>query len=248
MAKTTVALRNCLLAVVLMVGAVAQAAAFTFTPMSVSISPSGSQSVVTFRVTNDSAQQTAVSIKVMTRQIDEQGVETNLAADKDFLVFPARVVLKPNSFQSIKIQYRGSQAISTELAYRVIAEQLPVDFSKSEASGVNILLRYVAALYVTPKNTEPRIAFLSAIGVSKDGGRGLSVTIKNEGNKHALLFNPLLRIRPNSGSPYTDLSGDPVKEIEGQNILALSTRSFFVPWESAVLGAAYEGAFSAELE
>lgn len=246
--RTARVVRTCLLAAVFIAMAVAQATAFTFTPMSVSISPSGAQSVVTFRVTNDSDQQTAVALKVMTRTIDEKGVETNVAADKDFLVFPSRVVLKPNSFQSVKVQYRGNQAINTEASYRVIAEQLPVDFSKSESSGVNILLRYVAALYVMPKGAEANVSFQTARGIEQEGKRGIAVTIKNEGTRHALLFNPLIRIQQSSGSPSSELSGDLLQGIEGQNILSKSSRTFFVPWDSAVIGAAYEGAFSAEIE
>jgi len=30
--------------------------------------------------------------------------------------------------------------------------------------------------------------------------------------------------------------------------VALSERTFFVPWEAAVMGATYEGAFNAEIE
>ena len=108
--------------------------AFSFSPMTVSISPSGAAAVMTYKVTNESDQQTAVSIKVTTRVIDSSGKETNEPADKLFLVFPARVVLKANSSQNVKVQYRGPANISSEQAYRVIAEQLPVDFSKSTSS------------------------------------------------------------------------------------------------------------------
>jgi len=219
---------------------------FSFSPMTVSITPSGSGAVMTYRVTNESDQQTAVSIKVTTRVIDEAGKETNEPADKSFLVFPSRVVLKPNSSQNIKVQYRGTPALTSELAYRVIAEQLPVDFSKSTSSGVSILLTYVAALYVTPKDTVPKLVLLKAIGVQKDGKQGVDVTVKNEGTRHALISNPMIKLR--QGISSLEFTGDAAAGIDGQNILALSERTFFLPWEAAVTGATYEGAFDAEIE
>jgi fimbrial chaperone protein len=127
--------RSILLALLFIAVTLANVTAFSFSPMTVSIPPSGSASVMTYKVTNESNQQTAVSIKVTTRVIDSSGKETNEPADKLFLVFPARVVLKPNSSQNVKVQYRGPANITSEQAYRVIAEQLPVDFSKSTSSA-----------------------------------------------------------------------------------------------------------------
>ena len=220
---------------------------FSFSPMTVSITPSGSGAVITYRVSNESDQQTAVSIKVATRVIDPSGKETMEPADKVFLVFPSRVVLKPNSSQNIKVQYRGNPAITSEAAYRIIAEQLPVDFTKSTTSGVSILLTYVAALYVTPKNAAPKLLLSQAIGAQKDGVQGIEVTVKNEGTRHALISNPIIRIQRGEASSL-EFSGEAAGGIDGQNILALSERKIFLPWDAAVTGVSYEGAFDAEIE
>ncbi len=216
--------------------------------MTVTISPSGPQSIMTYKVTNDSTQQIAVAIKALTRTIDETGKETNEPADSQFLIFPSRVVLQPGASQNVKLQYKGVTTISRESAYRVVAEQLPIDFTKSTSSGVNIMLRYVAALYVAPAKVNVKLVLATAVGAVKNGKNGIEITLKNEGNRHALLYNTLIRITQSSGSPPLEISGEPLSEIEGQNILALSTRKFFVPWEPAVMGATYEGAFSAEFE
>ena len=240
--------RSFVLKLVFLAIAVMSSAAFSFSPMTVSIGSSGSTAVMTYKVTNDSDQQTAVSIKVTTRVIDETGKETNAPVDKEFLVFPARVVLKPRSSQNVKVQYRGNPAITSEVAYRVFAEQLPVDFSKSTSSGVSILLTYVAALYVTPKNAAAKLVIDKAIGSQKDGRQGLEVTLKNDGTKHALISNPVIKINQGAGVPALEFAGEAASEIDGKNILAKSTRMFFVPWEAAITGAAYEGAFDAELD
>ena len=222
---------------------------FSFTPMTTTIRPSGSEAIMTFKVTNESDQQIAVAVRVATRFIATDGTEKNEPVDgKTFLVFPARIVLKPNSSQSVKVQYRGSPSLQSEAAYRVIAEQLPVDFSKSNTSGVNILLTYVAALYVSPKNVEAKLVMSAAAGTEKNGARGLMVTVKNVGTRHALLSNPTLSVKAGSSAAAQEISGEALSAIDGQNILAQSERTFFVPWDAAAAGTAYEGSFDAEIE
>jgi len=240
--------RSLLLSAFFLIIIVMSTQAFSFSPMTVSIGTAGTTAVMTYKVTNESDQQTAVSIKVTTRSIDAGGKETNEPADKLFLVFPSRVVLKPNSSQSVKVQYRGNPAITSEAAYRVIAEQLPVDFSKSTSSGVSILLTYVAALYVTPKNTAPKLVLMQATGIQKDGKQGIEVTVKNEGTKHALIANPMIRITQGFGLSPLEFTGTSASAIDGQNILAMSVRTFFMPWDAAMTGATYEGAIDAEIE
>ena len=238
--------RSIILTLLFITVALANVVGFSFSPMTVSISPSGSAAVMTYKVTNESNQQTAVSIKVTTRAIDPNGKETNEPADKVFLVFPARVVLKPNSSQNVKVQYRGPASIASEQAYRVIAEQLPVDFTKSASSGVSILLTYVAALYVTPKNAAPKLVVAKAEGIQKDGIQGLEVTVKNVGTGHALISNPIINI-DNNGSVVA-LAGEAMQALDGQNILAVSERVVFVPWTAAILGSTYTGSITAELD
>jgi len=248
MVKSSDFRRSLALKVFFFVIIVVSAGAFSFSPMTVSIGSSGASAVMTYKVTNDSDQQTAVSIKVTTRTIDEAGKETNSPADKEFLVFPARVVLKPRSSQNVKVQYRGNPAISSEVAYRVFAEQLPVDFSKSQSSGVSILLTYVAALYVSPKNAAAKLVIDRAIGSQKDGKQGIDITVKNDGTQHALISNPVIRISQGAGLSALEFTGDSASAIDGQNILAKSARTFFVPWEAAVNGVVYEGTFDAEID
>ena len=96
------------LALLLAAGVAASASAFSFVPMSASLSPSGAQSVMSFKVTNDTPQAIAVVIKVMTRSIDIEGKESNQPVGSEFIVFPTRVVVQPNSFQTIKVQYKGA--------------------------------------------------------------------------------------------------------------------------------------------
>jgi len=221
--------------------------AFTFMPMSISISPSGAQSIASFRLTNDAAQQIAISIKAMTRQIDENGNETNTPADSDFTIFPTRVVVQPNSFQNIKVQYKGSPKLAKEIAYRIIAEQVPIDFSQPQSSGVKVLFRYIAALYVAPANIKDMLAVTKVEYAEQDGKKGFMVTLTNSGTRHALINDPVLKITGGPSGSIT-LSDDQMKALQGQNLLAGNVRHFFIPYDNASQNANYSGSLSATIE
>jgi fimbrial chaperone protein len=240
--------KRLLILALIIIGAAASVGAFSFVPMSASITPSGSGSVLSFKVTNDSPQSIAVVISVMTRAIDVDGKETNEAVGKDFTIFPTRVVVQPNSFQTVKVQYKGLAALPRETCYRVIAEQVPIDFSKQETSGVKVLFRYIAALYVSPAKVTPNIVLDSAVGTEQDGVKGLKVVIKNSGTRHALMSNAVLKIQDSANALPATITGDQTQSFEGQNMLPASSRSFFVPWDLAVNGKSYIGNFDAELE
>jgi fimbrial chaperone protein len=221
--------------------------AFTFMPMSVSISPSGAQSVASFRLTNDSAQQIAILIKATTRSIDENGNETNEPADKDFTIFPTKVVIQPNSFQNIKVQYKGTTKLTKEVAYRIIAEQVPIDFAQPQSSGVKVLFRYIAALYVAPPNVKEMLSVSKVEYAEQDGKKGFWVTLTNSGTRHALINDPVLKI---SGGPSgsVTLTEDQVKALQGQNLLPGNVRRFFIPYDGASPNVSYSGTLSATIE
>ncbi len=221
--------------------------AFTFMPMSITISPSGAQSIATFRLTNDGGQQIAISIKAMTRTIDQNGVESNEPADSNFTIFPMRIVVQPNSFQNIKVQYKGSARLSKEMAYRVIAEQVPIDFSQQQTSGVKVLFRYIAALYVAPPNVNYKLTITKAVYAEQDGKKGFLVTIVNSGTRHALINDPIIKLT-GTGIANITLKDDEVKALQGQNILADSTRLFFFPSDKATQGVNYVGSLTATIE
>lgn len=224
----------------------AQAWAFSFAPMSTTIGSSGAEAVMTYTVFNDSDRKIAVSIKAMNRSIDAQGGETTTPANSSFLIFPSRVVLNPMTSQAVKVQYRGPGALQSEAAYRIVAEQLPIDFAKSDGSSVSILLTYVAALYVSPRDALADVILVSAVGVEKENQRGIMITLKNKGTRHAMIANPVVRI--GQGLAAREFSGETTSAINGQNILAGGERVFFMPWEAATTGSVYEGTFRAEIE
>lgn len=178
-----------------------------------------------FYVENNTDEPAAVQVSAETWTMDSAGVETNASAEQDFVIFPAQVVLKPHESRAVRVQYVGTPA-AQEKAYRLIAEQLPVDLEKTPQAGsaVKFMLKFKAALYVTPPEARSQLSVFA----EEMADRKLRLTIKNSGQAHTLLRAPVVTLTMDNGTS-APLSGDALKPIEGENIHAGATRVFDVP-------------------
>lgn len=234
------------LALAMLLAATYQVAALSVTPMSVELTESGAGSTASFRIENDGEAPIAVLVSVMTRSVDPDGRERNGPVGNDFLVVPARMVLEPKTARIVKVQWRGQAALTVERAYRVLVEQVPVSFAESGGSGIRILFRYIAALYVVPPGAAGRVSLVSIVPAVHEGQPGLLVTLRNDGTKHFITSNPRLLVR--GGSQEIELSGESLTGLNGLNMLARSSREVFIPWAGARTGISYEGVFSSDRE
>ena len=110
------------------------ASAFRFIPFIAEFEPSGSGANRTYTVENTSDNRIAVEISVYKRGMNLDGTDRLQDADDDFIVYPTQVVLEPNRKQAIRVQFIGEPAPDRELAYRIVAEQLPVELDIEPAS------------------------------------------------------------------------------------------------------------------
>lgn len=224
--------RLCLWAAVITLTAV-RAGAFSFEPMSVTFEPKGANAVKTYRLRNDSEiGSIAIKVSVTTRVVDANGVETNQDASADFTIFPTRFILETGATRALKVQYKGADPGRTEKAYRIIAEQVPADFSAQKSSGISVLIKYVGAVYIRGSNAAPTdIKAISAIGTEKDGKRGVSVTLRNDGGTHAIMTETKLELTAPDGKLLW-LEGETANPLNGINMLAGNTRIVFIPTDA----------------
>jgi len=225
-----------ILSIALIMGAIGvSASAFTFEPISRSFSPSGTNATQSFICTNTDNHDIAVKVSMVTRTMDEHGHETYSPASADFVVFPSQIVLKPNSSQVIRVQWRGPATLAVEQNFRIIAQQLPVDFGQSVEQGgnIHILFQYLGSIYVTPADAKPDVVVQSTkAGVDSHGKQGLLLTLRNNGTAHALLNELTLMVSGKAADGNeVKLSFGPAElgGINGENMLARSTRTFFLP-------------------
>ncbi len=211
--------------------------AIKFRPMNGYLAPSGKKATTSFSVINQSNKDhAAVQITIADRIIDEYGKETAVENTTDFMVYPSQIILKPGETQTVRVSWTGRPDIEQEQAYRIIAEQLPIDLQERESDGkgaIKIMMRFVAGLYVTPKNARPEIELLSVEG---DDEKRLHLVFSNKGSRHEYLRNLSLKLTSynDDGSLDSDnsvsLSAEELPKVAGENMLSGLTRQFTIPW------------------
>lgn len=204
--------------------------AFGLKPLFATLTPTGKNAEHVFRVTNTADKPIAVQFNMTTREQKNDGREVQTAADDAFMIYPPQAVILPNKTQKVRVQWLGEQNPSKELAYRFVAEQVPVNLSKEKSTGVQMVMTVVGSVYIEPKGTAPKLS----ISNLQQSGNKLNFSVQNSGTKHALLNN--LKIDLSNQQQTVQLSGVQVAEVEGKNILAGSQRDFSIayPMDSTI--------------
>ena len=217
------------------------AAGFKLVPIEANFRPSGAEAVQSFRVENPDAETVAIQISIAQRTMDAGGADQLVPDEASFVVVPQQILLKPQQVQSIRVQYVGSSELRSEMAYRLVAEQIPLDAQTQEAGGkLRLLVRYVASLYVAPTGARSDLAVETVQpATAADGSPRLAVTVINRGNAHQILVEPTLLLRGAVGAPIETRP----PELSSQNFLAGSRRQFLI----AVPAGLGEGPFAAEI-
>ncbi|MDS1345782.1 fimbrial biogenesis chaperone [Planktothrix agardhii] len=215
---------------------ISPALAFKLDPISRVFEPAGAGATQSYEVINDSAEQIAVELSMAERKISLEGQETTESADDDFLVYPSQIVLPPQGVQSVRVTWLGNPNPEKELAYRIIAEQLPINLNNPEESqaettsgAVKVMFRYMGSVYIRPKNAESKVV-LNGITHEKgtDGNDRLVITFDNQGTRRAVLSELNLNLT-SQGSQLT-LKPEQLEGVNNGVILAGNQRRFSMPW------------------
>lgn len=209
------------------------ASALRFSPFRAKFEPSGAESNQLFQVENNTAVPTAVQIRIADRQIDVDGGETMRDNEKDFAIYPAQMILPPQSTRSVRVQWVGDPNLKEERAYRIVAEQLPVNLSKEKpkSSSVRVLVSYHGALFVTPPGLSQNVT-LDFFGITQEPEqrRMLELVLHNRGTQHALLRDLKLSIKDDRGNVVVLADETTLKGMTGETILAKQRRRFLLRW------------------
>ncbi len=213
--------------------------ALELTPIEMTLEPEGRRSQGTFQVVNTQAHTVAVQVRIYSRLQDLDGNETRVLSN-DFSFFPPQLRLEPKQARALKVTWRGAKSFDTEKAYRMIVEQLPVDFKKKQQRaepGLNLqfLMKFVASVYVAPPLARPQIRVASSAVTTTTGGAfTLEVVLHNEGRRHLVLRNARLTEKgPLGTSQKLDLPDSTFAALQGQNLLAGQKRRFVLPLSTA---------------
>ena len=213
------------------------ASAYKLEPISRVFTPSGSSSSQTFELTNSGSERVAVMMSFTTLELDADHNESNRPADDDFLVYPAQILLPPNGRQTVRVTWLGTPNPASELAYRIIAQQVPIELLDKTApptptGQMKVLVTYRGSIYIRPAAAAPKIVLDSAEVTEEAGHEALVVTLRNAGSAVGLLKNCSVRIETKSAAfdvPVANMSA-----IVNTRILARHTRRYRLPWPSTL--------------
>lgn len=220
-------------------------AAFEFSPIISNLAPSGPGASASFTVSNPGDTKIPVQVTVVAREPDEQGKETYAeteAVSEMFRIFPAQLVLNAKETRTIRLTYIGSPKIKSEMAFRVIAEELPVDVSdpkkvyKKAVANVTIAIKYIGSVYVTPSGAKSQIQIDAqpveqpAPQAGQSASKNLVITVTNSGTAHQIVRTPTLKLRSMVDNSEVVLRGDDLKTLSNLNVLAGKTRKFTLDW------------------
>lgn len=203
---------------------------FRLSPMNSTFLIDKSEKAKIFRISNDSDEKIAVQVTLAKRIMDEAGKETTPEVE-DFLVFPSQIILPPKSKRSVKVQWLNKFPVKGEHAYRIIAEQLPIELSKekqkNQKGNLKILLKYVGALYVSNTSFSPKINVESSKVVAIAKKNMLELLIHNQGNAHQVLKDVTIVVK--QGKQKISLSTEQeLTGLMGENVLAGQKRRFTI--------------------
>jgi fimbrial chaperone protein len=205
--------------------------AFELRPMTQTFEPSGRAVNGTFEVHNDLDEEVAVTMTIKSRTVDAKGVET-LKDTKDFSVFPTETMLKGKSVQVVRVKWLGASALPSERSYRIIAEEVQLKQPKTQSadqSGIKLVLRYGGTIYVAAPQFRADVVVASAKEIAGDKGAVLELDLENRGGRHAIIDKPSLSVKV-GGTTRRLSAAELEKALNGENILAGSTRRIRLPW------------------
>lgn len=209
--------------ILLVLGLQFKAQAFRLEPMVANFTPAGEGATRIFRVENEGKEKIAVKIEAFTRSIDDKGKETTVPT-KDFKIYPDQMSLNGSDSRAVRIVYLGPKDMEQEVAYRIVATQLPVSFKEDKKqTGIKFLFQFVASVYVTNENYYPKIEIEPLKRLDKDT---LRLSVVNKGQRHVVLKNVKVELKDNAGKPV--VLSDIVKTWDGENVLSGRRRVFKV--------------------
>lgn len=227
-------------------------ATYQVTPSTLNLDPIGSGANDSFQVISTGDEPVAVEIHVTGRQVDIDGNEVQPRAEDDFIVYPPQILLQPGESQTVRISWLGEPNPESELAYRIITEQLPIQLSQQAANAtsatiaITALFRYVTSVYITPDTAEPNVILESASHQNENGQDQLVLQFHNQGTAHQLLTDLTLTL--NSGGQTVKLSPEQLEGVNGQNVLAQHQRRFVIPWPSGLPVGSVSAEFTIQTE
>jgi len=226
---------------------------FTFAPVIAELAPSGPKSSGAFTLRNQTEERTPVMISIVHRDPASDGKEEYKETpdiDDMFQIYPSQLILGPNDLRTVRISWIGNPNLKSELAFRMIAEELPFSMESEAKSNkkvqaeIKIATRYIGSLYVTPPDAAPALEMIAKPidPALKIENAKLQLEITNTGTRHIMLNGIKIKVSAASGAAI-EISEEDHKPIRGENLLAGKMRRFYIKGPSQLPAGPYKVTF-----
>ena len=192
----------------------------------------GRNRVVEFTLRNSANEHVAMKAGVFYRNPNERGEEGEHRPVKGdlFEVVKPNIILYPKGdkkgrdVKKFRIYYTGNTKLAKEQAYRVIAQQVPVDLNRNKKTQnkMKFLAKFVGALYITPPKAKPD---LKVKNVKRSGNR-VYFDVVNNGTRRDFIEDLKINFEGRDKNGKTVFSKRELKDIYHHTILAGKKRKF----------------------
>ena len=195
--------RRAILLLLFLAVALSGVAAYQLSPLNVTYDPTGAGSAKVYTIVNDSDSPIAIEVRAEQRIIDIDGNEVNQDGSAFFQIQPNRMIIRPDSTQLVRVQYRGPRTVPQELSFRIISEQIAMPRGANAADSgqmISFLFVYSTSAYIAPS------VIIESVtpSVSVNGEGKLEVVLENTGSVHQMLNGLSIVLTGDNGASYKD--------------------------------------------
>jgi len=201
-------------------------AAFTIEPAVITFQANQGEKTVFVELVHTGGDPAAIQLSVFERTLDINGVfnRSEMPKSNDFVVHPSQVILYPKERANVQIQYKGKGKITTEKAYVLYSQEVPINVAKDDEGGnisVKMLTNYYTVISLDV-GKPGRLIFVSSKAI---GGGKIEVLAENKGLGRVKMDDLKLIV---GGRYINEMTGNSNSVMPGQ------TRRFTFEWPRAL--------------
>ena len=134
----------------------------------------------------------------------------------------------------------GDPNLTSERAYRLIVQQLPIEQVDPAAKGtaklvgqVQVLITYKGSVFIRPRNAAPKLALDHAEPAKgTDGADVLALVLVNTGSAGARVAGCVVHLT--AGGKSIDLPAAALAPVKKSRVFAGTRRRYLLPWPKAL--------------
>jgi P pilus assembly chaperone PapD len=202
-------------------------AAFTIEPALITFFADRGEKTAFVEIVHTGGDPAAIQLSVLERLLDMDGVllKNALPKSSDFVVHPAQVILYPKERATVQVQYKGKGKITTERAYVLYSQEVPIDVARDKEEGMSMEVKMTTNYYTVISLDVGKPGKLVFVSSKAIGDGKIEVIAENRGAGRVKMDNLNLIV---GGKLIKDITG------KSNSVMPGTQRRFTFEWPRAV--------------